>query len=445
MTSRGRNAPCPCGSGRKYKHCCLREPREEESAAGIEASAVQTALDHLRSRHRRAVDEALGEFFGCIEDGFELSEDLDPGLVTMVEINLFEWLLAEAEIRVGERWMSAYEILTGPGGPALSSPEREALRELAERPLRPYEVLAVHPNESVVVRDAVTRGAAPVEVQERSATASLVPGDVVGLRLVRRQRDGAWIGSGAIYPLPRLELQPLREEIREIEESWAPEDVPSLVSDVIVAAWLRRLDPEPPEIVDVATGERILLTTDHYRVEDGPALLEALAGRDDVRGDLERGWSRVDPEADRVLCSLTLEGDQLEVFCRTEGLADASRAWLEEVAGPAVRHRVREHVDPTSPKVREWSRELRSKPVAVPPEIHQELIERVYADWADQPIPALGDLTPRRAIEAEPGRERVVELLLSYEHHERRQAAEQGRDPASFDFLWNELAIERPD
>ena len=22
----GRNAPCPCGSGRKYKHCCARRP-----------------------------------------------------------------------------------------------------------------------------------------------------------------------------------------------------------------------------------------------------------------------------------------------------------------------------------------------------------------------------------------------------------------------------------
>ena len=421
----------------------MRE-RRGESAADVEASAVRTALEHLLSRHRRAVDEALGGFFECIEGGFELPEDLDPGLVTMLEINQFEWLLAEAEIRVAGRWTSAYEILTGPGGPALTFPEREALRELAERPLRFYEVLAVHRGESVVVRDAVTRGAAPVPVQERSATESLVPGDVVGWRLVRRQRDGAWIGSGAIYPLPRLDLQPLREEIREIEESWAPEDVPSLVSDVVVAAWLRRLDPALPELVDAGTGERILLTTDHYRVEDRSALLDALAAEDDVEGDPERGWSRVDRGADRVLWSLTLEGDRLEVFGRTEGLANESRRWLEDVAGPAVRHRVREHVDPASPKARERSRQTASDRVAVPPEVHQELIEHAYAGWADQPIPALEDLTPRKAIEAEPGRERVVELLLSYEHHERRQAAAEGREPASFEFLWSELALERP-
>ena len=29
----GRNAPCPCGSGKKYKHCCLK--KEQESRARV--------------------------------------------------------------------------------------------------------------------------------------------------------------------------------------------------------------------------------------------------------------------------------------------------------------------------------------------------------------------------------------------------------------------------
>ena len=35
-----RNAPCPCGSGKKYKHCCLRKAME----AGKTNAAVQTVL-----------------------------------------------------------------------------------------------------------------------------------------------------------------------------------------------------------------------------------------------------------------------------------------------------------------------------------------------------------------------------------------------------------------
>jgi preprotein translocase subunit SecA len=42
----GRNAPCPCGSGKKYKQCCLRQglsPEEAAAKAGesVEAGAVQ--------------------------------------------------------------------------------------------------------------------------------------------------------------------------------------------------------------------------------------------------------------------------------------------------------------------------------------------------------------------------------------------------------------------
>ncbi|PTB17092.1 hypothetical protein C9I57_30045 [Trinickia symbiotica] len=33
----GRNDPCPCGSGKKYKHCCLNaaDPREEDPSSVV--------------------------------------------------------------------------------------------------------------------------------------------------------------------------------------------------------------------------------------------------------------------------------------------------------------------------------------------------------------------------------------------------------------------------
>jgi hypothetical protein len=30
-----RNEPCPCGSGRKYKKCCLHRPVEPDTVAGV--------------------------------------------------------------------------------------------------------------------------------------------------------------------------------------------------------------------------------------------------------------------------------------------------------------------------------------------------------------------------------------------------------------------------
>jgi SEC-C motif-containing protein len=38
-TRPGRNEPCHCGSGRKYKHCCLDKDNQEAAAARAKAAA----------------------------------------------------------------------------------------------------------------------------------------------------------------------------------------------------------------------------------------------------------------------------------------------------------------------------------------------------------------------------------------------------------------------
>ena len=45
MAKTGRNDPCPCGSGQKYKRCCL--PREEAAAhaAALAAAATSSVAD----------------------------------------------------------------------------------------------------------------------------------------------------------------------------------------------------------------------------------------------------------------------------------------------------------------------------------------------------------------------------------------------------------------
>ena len=68
---------------------------------------------------------------------------------------------------------------------------------------------------------------------------------------------------------------------------------------------------------------------------------------------------------------------------------------------------------------------------------------RHYANWCDEPIPALGDRTPRQAVTTPAGLERVKGLLREYEDGERRQSASQGRPAFSYQFLWDALGITR--
>ena len=39
----GRNEPCHCGSGRKYKHCCLEKDEKKATAARAKAAAAAEA------------------------------------------------------------------------------------------------------------------------------------------------------------------------------------------------------------------------------------------------------------------------------------------------------------------------------------------------------------------------------------------------------------------
>ena len=45
MNKIGRNDTCPCGSAKKYKHCCLQKDEQAEAAARAAAQAAAAAED----------------------------------------------------------------------------------------------------------------------------------------------------------------------------------------------------------------------------------------------------------------------------------------------------------------------------------------------------------------------------------------------------------------
>ena len=58
MPGTGLNQPCPCGSGRKTKHCCgeLRGPSEDQLARAHLAVLAHQAIPDLASLSDRALD-----------------------------------------------------------------------------------------------------------------------------------------------------------------------------------------------------------------------------------------------------------------------------------------------------------------------------------------------------------------------------------------------------
>jgi hypothetical protein len=64
----GRNAPCPCGSGIKYKKCCLPQDEAARTATASDLSAAEAfAEPRSEAALYGAVPETIEEMYGAIE------------------------------------------------------------------------------------------------------------------------------------------------------------------------------------------------------------------------------------------------------------------------------------------------------------------------------------------------------------------------------------------
>lgn len=441
----------------------MPRPRDHEDAARV-------AISWLEERHRKGWRKAFGDLLlDWRREAPDEDWQLDEAGVTMLSINVGEWLIARGQIHARGALREINGYLLGPDGPFLTPGQKAWIAQLRERPLRLYRVTDVRPDEGLTLVDELDAQAQPLAVRERSGSRSATPGMLLGARLMQVGDDahGHFELSGATYPFARLRETQLLARVRQMQDGAVAlqlhaDHVRDLLETEIARVWLAQwFEPAPlPQVRDAATGDPVLLVTDHYRVLDAAALAAALTARADVSGDAQHGWQRLTQGDDGVQRSLAAinpggDADRIEVFYRTQRLADAGRAWFEACAGVTVQHLTRAITDPVAHLARAGERKAGDAPRAVasagladvPPEVLQQAIEqavrRHYAHWCDEAVPLLGGLTPRQAIATPAGLERVKGLLREYEDGERRQAAAQGRPAMSYQFLWDALGIAR--
>ncbi len=74
MAKIGRNQPCPCGSGKKYKHCCLVTGQSAQPASPMEQIKISLVAEiekiQAAAAEKRAILRELGVFiFFSDQDG----------------------------------------------------------------------------------------------------------------------------------------------------------------------------------------------------------------------------------------------------------------------------------------------------------------------------------------------------------------------------------------
>ena len=100
MLKIGRNDPCFCGSGKKYKQCHGRPATVPVVQPDGFHGAAERALEWLMTRHRKGCSGAVqGMLFdGLSEQARGIMGSLGEATWTGIHENTSEWLLAEGEI-----------------------------------------------------------------------------------------------------------------------------------------------------------------------------------------------------------------------------------------------------------------------------------------------------------------------------------------------------------
>ena len=227
------------------------------------------------------------------------------------------------------------------------------------------------------------------------------------------------------------------------------------------SAWLfdvlpRALRTDPPTILnsdgDAAVApeeiERRLNAVPSLRQENATFWnwLGAPAKQRRLTGQKAVVWNVTMEDGSVVLGNIELLPRIVALSVSSAARAERGRALLVEALGELVAQPLTEIQ--TIEQMRAALPQARSEPdVPIPREAQAALVhgmlDRQYRALLDEPVPMLGDLTPRAASKSARGRKNIVVWLKHLEN--RSHHAENQNDPmATYDFgwLWRELKVE---
>ncbi len=439
-----RNAPCPCGSGKKYKKCCLRK-NQAIPEKPVWTTATDLALNWLSTRHQKAAAAVMNENLAqLLAMGFDPNEN--ENLLERFSNDWVETFLAEGTIMVHGKEKSVPQLLLGPGGPSFSPKERAWIEALAVAPVGLFEVVANKRDTGFTVNDVFNKHQSLIELEEPDLWDALQIGESVGAR-INVFDDLPRLVS--FFPFHGCDPESIHEELKGEIQHLPPADHPRALSPLIQRLWteifvqaLEAVDHPADYLEDV-----LFSVSDFYDVLDWDGVEKRLQASPEIEGDRQTCWFRygdLEEEFDLERWAINPRAQQLDVVSRTMSLANEARAWILNNLGDTVRFSNRELVDPIysdkdrTPLASSNHVEVYSE---AEEEIRNRLYQRHFENWAETPQPELGEISPREAMTTLHGREQVVQLIDAYVDRENLFVRDSNLPPFDFSELWNSVGL----
>ena len=452
VARQARNGPCPCGSGRKYKRCCLGEEERLARDAGLETDVGRAIADWSAAVYADELADAFEEFH-------PESRRVDEGAFAQ----FLTWFNSDRELSAGGTPVERYA-----ARPDVDPVEREVAERIAAARLGLHRVRSVAPGQSIELENVLT--GTSIRVASQSISRELVRWDVVLCRVMPGEPLPSLWGPVLTYepgeePELLAELERLADEhglpldpaglseacrvgSRELLRFTPPSRLvePSLFTvegDPIVharAVW-RLGDPEaafgaldaPPELLWVGesedgTGETFQLTGDRGAL---------LARRRPLPPGALYFESSYDGYPDRLgLGTFVLAGDELRYDAISEARLERALTLVAQRLAGAARLIEREIVPFEHDGPRRASADVpdEADPLAA------DFLAGYLRRWLDEPLERLEGLTPRRAAGI-PKLRAELELLLRAIENRAARARREGSAWPDVGWLWEELGF----
>jgi SEC-C motif len=461
----GRNDPCPCGSGRKYKKCCQAGFDEKDFHyrrwRRVEADLIPELLAYgLETLGPEAIEDAWREFHDYAAPGaYDLESPINSVFMPWF---LFNWIhetkLPDSDFPVttiAASFLSEH---------ALSEDEEKLIMSAIQTPYSLCEVVELTPGVGMTLFDLLRR--VKYDVIERSASQTLKQGEIIYCATTHLDGISSNIGTSpyALRPLAKRDILEFRKWM--IDESGGAEltadhlgefeaDIRSFYLDAVVAMFL------PPQLMNT-DNDPLLPQMVHFDVESAHSAFHALKGlaegmsENELRSDAtvadgmivkaEIPWFGGSDEARKrlgspvLLGTMNIEGSKLIISVNSTKRAEKIRRLVKKRLGKEAVYKTT-LIEPIEAEIerlwaaaaggaselpaKEWTKENERTGVIslddLPPEVRLKLEETArqhWITWFDVPVPALNNMTPKEAATTDEGRELLESLLLDYERHD---------------------------
>ncbi len=342
-----RNDPCPCGSGKKFKMCCLSlnytEKGKEDS---VRERLVRDLLNFFDNNYEDSMDTAYPEFW----EDFNIEEHLDEATLPIADINFWEWIVHD--FILDEEEGSSLIDLFAKNNKKLSSDENNVLTMMNHSVISLYEVQEVFPGKGLILQDLLLGG--EYDVNEKAATGSLRKDDVFATRLL--YMDGQYIMSGSVYPYHLSQkdeiIWDIRSEFEDYRLDYPDADLGGFLKEnswLFNYYWYNSIQNRVPVDLTTTSGEPLLLSKAVFEIKDKPAVLRGLGKIKGFKQD-EDAFVWLDKQSKEgsatVLGNVEIKGNKLILSCNSKKRLEKGKKLILKNGAAALIHKVDTFQDP---------------------------------------------------------------------------------------------------